>query len=200
MDLSSLKAIIHEVRSRTSGRTVLLFGSSSLLASFPNDPPPDIGVEMTLDADFFIDPDDLTCRSDLHAYMGINEAYHSKYGYYADFVDLRMADAFPEGWRDRLVAMEGFDDVFALDPVDMSVTKVAATARNRLSLRMSRGGKDRGLKDIRTIVALLKAGKIEWAALQERLRAMDWEPALVVEAGRVMAEISERLKADSSAN
>tara|TARA_R110002049_G_scaffold283312_1_gene463356 strand:- start:1653 stop:2051 length:399 start_codon:yes stop_codon:yes gene_type:complete len=132
--------------------------------------------------------------------MGINEAYHSKYGYYADFVDLRMADAFPEGWRDRLVAMEGFDDVFALDPVDMSVTKVAATARNRLSLRMSRGGKDRGLKDIRTIVALLKAGKIEWAALQERLRAMDWEPALVVEAGRVMAEISERLKADSSAN
>lgn len=85
--------------------------------------------------------------------------------------------------------MTGFDNVFALHPVDMAVTKVAATARSRLWRRLGKGGVDRGMKDINTIVALLKAGRLDRDALTSRLRTMDYEPALIVECSNVMNEI-----------
>lgn len=110
-------------------------------------------------------------------------------GYYGDFVDLRLADNFPSGWRDRLVAMPGFEDVFALDPVDMCVTKIAATANSRLNLRLGRGGVDRGIKDINAIVLLLKSGRVDRASLTRRLDQMDYFPALTVECGRVFTQI-----------
>jgi len=88
-----------------------------------------------------------------------------------------------------LFLIAGFEDVFALDPVDIAVSKVSATARSRWALRLGRGGSDRGLKDINTIAGLIKAGRIERSILASRLAAMDYEPALMVECGRVMEEI-----------
>lgn len=189
MDLSTLTILISEVRKKAFQQRILLFGSSSLLASFPNDPPAEIGVEVTLDADFFLDPDDEATREQLHAVLGKNRDFHNATGHYGDFVDLRLSESFPEGWRDRLVPMPGFDNVFALEPVDMAVTKVAATARSRLWRRLGKGGAERGMKDINTIVALLKSGRIELGVLQKRLHAMDYNPALIVECSQVMREI-----------
>jgi len=189
MDLSALNRLIDEVRQVVQGRRILLFGSSSLLASFPADPPAEIGVEMTLDADFFLDPDDDGFRSSLTERLGKNHAYHEATGHYGDFVDLRLSESFPSGWRDRLVPMPGFDEVFALHPVDMAVTKVAATARSRLWRRLGRSKNDRGMKDINTIVALLRTGRLDQEILLTRLKAMDYEPALIVECSRVMDEI-----------
>ncbi len=189
MQLSTLKSLVEEVNKVAAGRRILLFGSSALLASFPDDPPAVIGVEQTLDADFFLDPDDEAVRDRLVAAFGKNNAFHDATGHYGDFVDLRLSDAFPEGWRERLVPMAGFDNVFALEPVDMAVTKVTATARTRLNRRLGRDKRDRGMKDINTIVALLKAGRIDLEALKARLHKMDYEPALIVECGAVMKEI-----------
>ena len=189
MDLRSLDELLHEVQEQVPGRRILLFGSSSLFASFAGDPPSLIGVEATLDADFFLDPDDESLRGQLSGRLGKNGAWHNSTGYYGDFVDLRLAESFPSGWRERLVPMPGFENVFALDPVDMAVTKIAATARSRLALRMARGGVDRGLKDINTIAALLKAGRIRRDLLTDRLQRMDYDSALTVEASQVLAVI-----------
>lgn len=106
---------------------ILLFDSSSLWASFPDAHPELIGVAVTLDADFFIDPDDAATRQRLDEQLGEDNDHHQTHG---DFVDLRLADAFPVGWRDHLVPMSGFSDVFALSPMDMAVSKVNATARS----------------------------------------------------------------------
>lgn len=178
------------MRQIVPGQRILLFGSSSLLASFPSESPAEIGVELTLDADFFLDPDDVVSRTQLTEMLGMNQDYHQTTGHYGDFVDLRLSESFPEGWRDRLVAMPGFDQVWALHPVDMAVTKVAATARSRLWRRLGKSNTDRGMKDINTIVALLKAGRLDADALTLRLQGMDYEPALIVECWKVMEEIA----------
>ncbi len=193
MEFSTLTALISRAQALVPSRRILLFGSSSLFASFPDVDPEIIGTAVTLDADFFIEPDDEDSRRRLDAELGEDKHFHTETGRYGDFVDLRLSDSFPAGWRDRLVPMPGFEEVFALHPVDMAVSKVAATARSRLALRMGRDAVDRGLKDINTIVALLRAGRLDRAALDERLRTMDYEPALIVECGRVMADIYARV-------
>lgn len=189
MDFQSLKQLIGEIRRIIPERRILLFGSSSLFASFPSHPPAQIGVETTLDADFFLDPDDASCRAALLNYLGKERDYHQTHGYYGDFVDLRLADAFPAGWRDRLVTMPGFDNVFALSPMDMAVSKVNATARSCIDRRFGRREADRGMKDINTLVALVKAGLLDFAELARQVHQLDHEPALIVECARALEEV-----------
>jgi hypothetical protein len=191
MELSALRSLIEAIRTKAPSRRIILFGSSSLLASFPDDPPEEIGVAVTLDADFFIEPDDLELRKALADELGEDHAYHRAHGYYGDFVDLRLADAFPEGWRERLVPMPGFDHVAALHPLDMAVSKVGATARSRLDVRFGRRKADRGMKDIHTLVALIKTGRMSFDELSCRVFQMDYEPALIAECGRVVDKIRE---------
>ena len=57
MDFASLTALVVAIKRIEPNRRIVLFGSSSLLASFPNQPPASIGVEVTIDADVFLDPD-----------------------------------------------------------------------------------------------------------------------------------------------
>lgn len=189
MDLTALTHLLVSVQTAAQGKRIILFGSSSLFGSFPNDDPHMIGVAVTQDADFFIEPDDASLRETLDEAFGEDQAYHAATGHFGDFVDLRLSNSFPEGWRSRLVPMPGFENIFALEPVDMAVTKVAATARSRLWRRLGKSSTDRGMKDIHTIVALLNAGRLDRAALSYRLQGMDYEPALIVECGRVMDEI-----------
>ena len=146
MELSSLTLLISAVRGAAPSSRIILFGSSSLFGSFPDADPEQIGVSVTLDADFFIDPDDADLRLQLEEEFGEDHAFHAATGHYGDFVDIRLSDSFPNGWRERLVPMPSFDNVMALDPVDIAVTKVAATAFTRLNRRMGRGKTDRGLK------------------------------------------------------
>ena len=108
MQPGTLTELTSKVRRMVPGQRILLFGSSSLLASFPAEPPARIGVELTLDADFLLDPDDAGSREKLSDAPGRNRPYHITHGYYGDFVDLRMSEAFPEGWCDRLVPMPEF--------------------------------------------------------------------------------------------
>ena len=186
MDLQSLNLLLDEVIKKVSDRRILLFGSSSLLASFPDDSPERIGVETTIDADFFLDPDDVASRTALLAELGKEQIYHTTHGYYGDFVDLRMAEGFPTGWRERLVSMPGFENVFALHPMDMAVSKVIATASSRIDKRFGRRAADRGMKDINTLVALIQAGKLDPMELARQVRLLDHEPAMTVECGNVM--------------
>ncbi len=189
MEFPALRHLIGSVCDTARGHRIILFGSSSLLASYPDADPVVLGVAITIDADFFIDPDDASVRHQLEESMGENNDYHQTHGYYGDFVDLRLADAFPEGWRDRLVPMPGFENVFALSPMDMAISKVNATARSRLDKRFARREADRGYKDINTLVALIKAGLLDYKKLELGVRQLDLEPALIVECGRALEEV-----------
>jgi hypothetical protein len=191
MEFPSLTKLIAAVCERAAGRRVILFGSSSLFASFPDADPVEIGTAVTIDADFFIEPDDHAVRAALDDAFGEDKEYHTTHGYYGDFVDLRMADQFPEGWRERLVPMPGFASVFALHPMDMAVSKVVATASSRLDKRFARRPADRGLKDINTLVALIRAGRLDNEELDRRVRALDHAPAMIVECGLVMRTLVE---------
>jgi hypothetical protein len=189
MDFESLVQLVSEVRRIVPERRILLFGSSSLLANFPAHSPESIGVETTLDADFFLDPDDANFRGALLGHLGKDRDFHLTHGYYGDFVDLRLADAFPAGWRSRLVPMPGFENVMALHPMDMAVSKVNATANSRIDRRFGRREADRGLKDINTLVALIKAGLLDFTELDREVQQLDHESALIVECGRVVDEV-----------
>lgn len=189
MDLCALKSLIQKINEHIGERQLILFGSSSLFASFHSKTPQQIGVETTLDADFFLDPDDEDFRRRIHAIFGREQDYHLAHGYYADFVDLRLAEAFPKGWRERLVPMPGFSNVVALHPMDMAVSKVNATARSRLDLRFARRKTDRGLKDILTLVTLIRAGHIDACQLAEQVFQFNHEPACIVECASVLKEI-----------
>lgn len=48
---------------------------------------------------------------------------------------------------------------------------------------------DRGLKDINTIAAFIRAGRLDFTALEARVNALELSPALIVECGRVIGEI-----------
>ena len=85
--------------------------------------------------------------------------------------------------------MVGFENVFALHPMDMAVSKVNATARSRIDRRFGRREADRGLKDINTLVALIKAGLLDFAELAHQVHKLDHEPALIVECARVVDEV-----------
>jgi hypothetical protein len=192
MELQALIHLISAVQERAEGRRILLSGSSSLLASFPEADPIGIGVAVTIHADFFIEPDDFAVRDRLEEHLGEDNDYHLAHGYYGDFVDLRLADAFPLGWRDRLVPMPGFDNVFALSPMDMAVSKVNATARSRVDRRFGRRESDRGLKDINTLVVLIKAGLLDYHELAKQVGGFDHPAALIVECARVLDEVFAR--------
>lgn len=196
MDLKSLKSLLQEVTLRVTGRRILLFGSSSLLASYPDADPGRIGVETTIDADFFLDPDDESLRSALLAELGKEQGYHNTHGYYGDFVDLRMAEGFPLGWRERLVPMPGFDNVFALHPMDMAVSKVIATASSRIDKRFGRRAADRGMKDINTLVALIRVGCLDGDELAREVNRLDdLQPAMIVECNSVLETVLGPTKA-----
>lgn len=85
--------------------------------------------------------------------------------------------------------MPGFDNIFALSPMDMAVSKVNATARSRIDRRFGRREADRGLKDINTLVALIKAGLLDFAELAKQVHQLDHEPALIVECAKVVDEV-----------
>jgi hypothetical protein len=82
MDLQSLTHLIGEIRKTVPNQRILLCGSSSLFASFPDHPPDGIGVETTLDADFFLDPDDESFRARLLNEFGKERDYHQTHGCY----------------------------------------------------------------------------------------------------------------------
>lgn len=74
--------------------------------------------------------------------------------------------------------------------MDMTASKVNATARSRLDRRFGRRPADRGLKDINTLVALIRAGLLDFTELSRQVRALEHEPALIVECRLALEEVS----------
>lgn len=182
MNLDELSQLVSEIRKVMPDRRLIIFGSSSLLPSCPDATPAELGVELTLDADFFIDPDDSQSRERLTAIFGNAMPYHAANGFYGDFVDYRGSGSFPKGWQSRLRAFPGMENVFVLDPLDVATNKLFATGQSRVLKRLGKRAEDRGDKDINTVTALLLARVIDDRALQERLLTLEIDRSYFMEA------------------
>lgn len=192
MDFPSLTALVSKIRELSPARRIIVFGSSSFLASYPTDSPASLGVEVTIDADIFIDPDSNEVRAFMANEMGQGRAYHLEHGYYCDFVDARADAWFPRRWKERLVSFPGIEEAFALDPVDAAAAKLIATAHARVDVRFGRRHADRGDKDMDTIVALVSSGRLKMHAISERLREVDLDGPYLAEVAVVERLVIER--------
>lgn len=140
-------ALVPEVR-------IIVFGSASAFASFPDLAEFTTIYENTNDADFIIDPWNEELGKMLTKCIGKESSFFQMFGYYADIVRPAAFDCFPPDFRDRLVPLEGCPRVFALDPHDMAVAKLFA-------------GRP---KDVRLLAFLLRTKRLD----EKRVRKLLW--------------------------
>lgn len=173
MRLRSLRHLVSELTSRESSRRIVVLGSASLLAAFPDLGEQGFPLEATYDADFLLEPVDREIALRLASEIGINTIFHTNHGYHADILHPTIVESLPPGWEDRLVPMDGFDNVFALNPLDLAAVKVVV-------------GRE---KDLALVKGLLELKKITVEKLRERLNTMPLGEKEMFRAGRNFAEV-----------
>ncbi len=176
MDVPSLIKLVSAIRIAGYDRDLILFGSCSALASYP-----DLGttegsaVRHSRDADFVLDPWDDNLAREIHEVVGARQSFDLEHGFYADIIRPLAYENFPPGWQERLVPLEGCPGVFCLEPHDMAVAK-CFPARP----------KDRDL-----LVALIKARRLSPTVIKERLSSMALTEAWIVKSHRFLHETAE---------
>jgi hypothetical protein len=173
MDVPSLIKLVSAIREAGCDRKLILFGSCSALASYP-----DLGtmegsaVRHSRDADFVLDPWDDDVARQIHDRVGARKSFDVEHGFYADIIRPMAYENFPPGWQERLVPLAGCAGVFCLEPHDMAVAK-CFPARP----------KDRAL-----LVALIQAGRLSPPVIRERLSGMPLTEAWIVRSHRFLQE------------
>ncbi len=173
MDLPSLIKLVAAIRESGDSRKLVLFGSASVLASYP-----DLGtdensmVRRSRDADFVLDPWDEELALRIHERVGARKSFDVEFGFYADIIRPMAYENFPPGWEDRAVPLADCRRVICLEPHDMAVAK-CFPARP----------KDRAL-----LVALIRAGRLQPPVLRERLSSMPLTEAWIVKTHRFLQE------------
>jgi hypothetical protein len=107
--------------------------------------------------------------------LGENKAFHLKFGYHADILHPSIVETLPPGWEGRLVAVRGFDNVFALEPLDLAAVKIVV-------------GRE---KDLALVRRLLELGKISAEDLSRRWSSMGLGERELFRSGRNLAEVTE---------
>ena len=175
MHLRALKHLAAVAAAIAQEGRVVVFGSSSILATYPEaDTDYDL-IRRSQDADFVLDPyDDGTARI-AHDALGVDCVFDQQQGYHADIIRPMAFENFPPGWQDRLVPLEGCAGVFCLEPHDMAVAK-CFPARP----------KDRDL-----LVALIQSGRLSPSVIRERLSSMALTEAWIVKSHRFLHEVAD---------
>ena len=115
-------------------RQIVVLGSSSLLASYPELGEADGPLEASYDADLLIVGVDDELAGVLHESIGKGSLFQSKAGYYADALRPVVAETFPRGWDERLIPLPGCEAVQCLDPHDLAAVKMQAGRPKDLEL------------------------------------------------------------------
>jgi hypothetical protein len=168
MTLASLQHLVRSAQALAEDRHILVLGSASLLASFPELGDPDSPLAATYDADLCPEPfDELTGRM-LEEALGEDRAYAQRHGYHADILRDAVFETFPAGWRDRLVPIPGTEDAHALAPLDLAAVKILV-------------GRP---KDLAIVRYLRETGRVDSSEIWERLQTLDLPEAALARAGR----------------
>ncbi len=164
MDLGSLKHLLELVRVVHRTGDIIVFGSSSMLATYPEEGEEDGVLLATYDADFIPEPFDERAAHTLQEMIGKQQAFHDQFGYFADIVRPLAFENFPPGWRERTVSLAGFTGVHCLEPHDMAAAKCIA-------------GRP---KDIEQLGGLAAKGKLNLDLVHDRLWSMELIEKMIV--------------------
>lgn len=155
MLVQSLEHLAQSALALAQSRRIFILGSSSILASFP-----ELGEEglldNTFDADLLLDPVTKRISDLLKEAIGEGSLFEKEKGYHADILHSSIVETLPPGWEWRLLAVEGFDNVFALEPLDLAVVKIVVGREKHLAL----------------VRGLLELGKISAEDLRKRWSSM----------------------------
>jgi hypothetical protein len=124
MTLGSLQHLVRSVRTLAEDCQVIVLGSASLLASFPELGDGAEPLAATYDADLCPQPFDENTALMIHEALGESGAFHLRHGYHVDVLRDSIFDTLPHGWRERLVPVPGCDGASALEPHDLAATKL----------------------------------------------------------------------------
>ena len=124
MNLLALQHVVRSAQALAEGKKIIVLGSASLLASFPELGAPDGPLASTYDADILTDPFDELTAVMLNEALGENRAYYRIHGYHADILRDSILETLPEGWRERLVTVPSMENAFALSPNDLAAVKL----------------------------------------------------------------------------
>ncbi len=136
---------------------MLVLGSASLLASFPDLGNRDGPLASTYDADLCPDPFDELTATMLDEALGESRAYYLRHGYHADILRDSILGTLPAGWRERLMPIPDLSSAMALEPHDLAAVK----------LRLGR------MKDLSLIHQLHQSGLLDTATVRVRLDLLD---------------------------
>lgn len=157
MNLEALQHLVRAAQALAEEPSIFVFGSASLLASFPELGKADGPLATTYDADLYPDPFDELVAMMLDEALGENRAYYRRHGYHADILRDSILTTLPTGWRDRLVPVPGTSRARALDPHDLAAVKLLV-------------GRP---KDLALLQILKNAGLVRAEIVQERMNLLD---------------------------
>lgn len=173
MRFPALKHLVESVRALGQCRKVTVLGSASLLASFPELGEREL-LESTYDGDLLLEPINEQIAGYLTEAVGQGSLFRAEHGYHADILHPTIVESLPPGWESRLVAVKGFENVYALDPHDLAAVKVVV-------------GRE---KDLALVRGLLGLGKISADQLRKRLHAMPLGEKEMFRAGRNLHDLT----------
>ena len=163
MNLAALQHLVASAQALADDCEIIVLGSASLLASFPdlgNDTGP---LTSTYDADICPSPFDETTAVMLNQALGESQAFHLRHGYHADILRPAIYETLPPGWRERVIAVPDCKAAFALEPHDLAAVKMLVARP----------------KDIALVRILHGAGLLNSALVEQRLDLMDLDENLI---------------------
>jgi hypothetical protein len=173
MDIPALNHLLQMARALAPGVHIIVFGSTSAFATYPDLAQAVETYIHTNDSDFILVPwEDETAKL-LQRSIGKLSAFATQNGYYADFIRPAAFDNFPPDFRDRLVPLEGCPNVWALDPHDMAVAKLWA-------------GRE---KDLKLLSILLATDRLDEAKVRRLLWSVEMEEKWIVKTQRFLEEV-----------
>lgn len=179
MLIQSLEHLAQSALALAQSRKIFVLGSSSILASFP-----ELGeaglLDNTFDADLLLDPVNKGVFELLKEAIGEGSLFEKEKGYHADILHPSIVETLPPGWEDRLVAVRGFDNVFALQPLDLAAVKIVV-------------GRE---KDLVLVRRLLELGKISFEDLNHRWSSMGLGERELFRSGRNLEEVTKGIRGE----
>ena len=154
-----LSALIHVVRTTLDlmgEGQIIVVGSSSQLGTYPELGEAGEPLSTSYDADIIPEPFDEDVGIMVHEALGEDRRFHLRHGYHADVIRPKMFEQFPEGWRDRCVALPDCPNVCCLDPHDLAAAKCQV-------------GRP---KDLDLLIALVQSKRLDPELVRERLRGV----------------------------
>ena len=174
MNLASLQHLVRAALVLTGDCQLIVIGSASLLATFPDLGDDSGPLTTTFGADLCPQPFDETTALMLHEALGESGAFHLRNGYHADVLRDSIFETLPPGWRERLVPVPGNNGAIALDPHDLAATKLLV-------------GRD---KDIALVRHLSQTARLSRELTEQRLDAIPKAERLIL---RTPAKIKRAL-------